>query len=280
VNTGGGGGGGGGNTVTNAEWTSGGALQTAIGRIYFEMPDNPNKTRWVGYVCSGTAVTDTATAVSVVLSAAHCVYDDLYKEFARNVLFIPDQAHTSGSGTDLNCSNDPLGCWAPSHGVVDSDWSSRTFPDNIPWDYAYYVVPATGAHSGTPASSESLETAAGTLGISFSAPTVGAYTHALGYSYNQDPKLMYCAENMGTEGSANWWLSQCGLSGGSSGGSWIQPLDTASGSGPVISVNSWGYTNSPGMAGPKLSGTSASCLFDAAQTNTTNTARGLIPSGC
>ena len=33
------------------------------------------------------------------------------------------------------------------------------------------------------------------------------------------------------------------------------------GDGPIISVNSWGYTNSPGMAGPKLSGTSAECVF-------------------
>lgn len=33
------------------------------------------------------------------------------------------------------------------------------------------------------------------------------------------------------------------------------------GSGPVISVNSWGYTSSPGMAGPTLYDSSASCLF-------------------
>ncbi len=31
-----------------------------------------------------------------------------------------------------------------------------------------------------------------------------------------------------------------------------------------MSVNSWGYNGSPGMAGPKLNGTSASCLFNTA----------------
>ena len=278
VSTSGGGGGGGDGTVTNAEWTQGGALQTAIGRIYFEMPSNNQQTRWTGYVCSGTAVTDGAGAVSIVLTAAHCVYDDAHKAFARNVLFIPDQAHTSASGTDLDCGNDPLGCWAPSHGVVDSDWANRTWPDNIPWDYAYYVVPTSDAHSGTATSSDSLESAAGTLVISFSPPTVDAFTHALGYSYNQDPKLMYCAQDMGTEGADNWWLSQCQLSGGSSGGPWIQPLNTSTGSGPVISVNSWGYTNSPGMAGPKLSGSSAQCVFGDAQTKTPNTTRGYLSS--
>jgi hypothetical protein len=282
VNTGGGGGGGGGgSTVTNAQWTGGGTVQTALGRIYFEMPSNSRQTRWTAYVCSGTAVTDTRTDASVILTAAHCVYDDVYKAFARNVLFIPNQSGTTGAGTDTNCSNDPIGCWAPTYGVVDQDWTTRTFPDNIAWDYAYYVVPTTGAHTGASAPSESLEAAAGTLGISFSTPSTGstAVTHALGYSYSEDPKLMYCAEGMGTEGSVNWWLSQCGLSGGSSGGAWMQPVN--GGNGPVISLNSWGYTNQPGMAGPKLSGTSASCVFEAAQNSSlTPTNRGVIPSGC
>jgi hypothetical protein len=87
------------------------------------------------------------------------------------------------------------------------------------------------------------------------------FTHALGYSYSEDPNFMYCAEDMTTQGAANWWLSSCGLSGGSSGGPWVQPMDEASGSGPIMSVNSWGYTDSPGMAGPRLVGTSAECLF-------------------
>jgi hypothetical protein len=75
---------------------------------------------------------------------------------------------------------------------------------------------------------------------------------------------MYCAENMTTESLDNWWLSNCGLSGGSSGGPWIQPMST-NGAGPIISVNSWGYTGSPGMAGPVLDGTSAECLFGSAK---------------
>ena len=49
------------------------------------------------------------------------------------------------------------------------------------------------------------------------------------------------------------------------------------GSGPVISVNSWGYTNQPGMAGPKLSGTSAATLFSTAKDTTVNpTNRGIV----
>jgi hypothetical protein len=52
-------------------------------------------------------------------------------------------------------------------------------------------------------------------------------------------------------------------------------MNESTGSGTVISVNSWGYTNQPGMAGPKLNGTSASCVFDVAK----GTAFASIPSG-
>ena len=154
---------------------------------------------------------------------------------------------------------------------MDTNWTTSTFPDNIPWDYAYYVVSDIGAHSGAVAD-PSLEFEVGGLAISFTAPevdsgTTGAnavdYTHAIGYSYADDPNLMYCAENMTTEGAYNWWLPNCGLSGGSSGGPWIQPM--TNGTGPIISVNSWGYSSSPGMAGPFLDLTSAECLFDEAR---------------
>jgi len=235
------------------------------------MPSNARRTRWAGYVCSGTVVNDGLNGRSIIVTAAHCVYDDANKAFARNVMFIPDQDGTVGTGTDLNCSNDPYGCWTPTFGVVDTNWTTRTFPDNIPWDYAYYVVSDTGAHTAglLTGVGEVLDAAVTELPVVFVDPAVddgvpgrasSDYTRALGYSYSDDPNFMYCAEDMTTEGSANWWLPSCGLSGGSSGGPWVQKMGS-SGSGDIISVNSWGYTDQPGMAGPKLSGTSASCLF-------------------
>jgi hypothetical protein len=266
------GGGVGGNVVTNAEWTTAGALQTAAGRIYFEMPANARRTRWAGYVCSGTVVADGNTSGrSIILTAAHCVYDDQYKAFARNVLFIPNQDQTTGtSGTDRDCSNDPLGCWTPSFGVVDVNWTTRSFPDNVKWDYAFYVVnDAIDSHTGA-GSDGALDARTATAAIDFASAITddsgsADFTHALGYSYSDDPKFMYCAEDMTTEGTDNWWLPNCGLSGGSSGGPWVQPMGTG-GTGPVISVNSWGYTTSPGMAGPKLNGLStAACVFGRAK---------------
>ena len=273
-----GGGGSSDGVVVNARWTAGGKVQTAAGRLFYQMPNSYNKRRgysYGSYVCSGTVVTDETTGRSVILTAAHCVYEDVYKQFATNVMFIPDQDGTSASGSDRDCTNDPIGCWVPFAGVVDQNWTTRTFPDNIPWDYAFYVVSDSGAHSSGGTVSEVLDSAAGSMSIKFTEPGItgaGAFTHALGYSYSDDPYFMYCAQDLSTQGEWNWWLGSCGLSGGASGGPWVQPMDTATGNGPIISVNSWGYTTSPGMAGPKLSGTSAACLFAAAQSAQSNTA--------
>ncbi len=283
--------------VGNAVWSSGGTVQTAAGRLYFEMPDEAIPTnKWRGYVCSATVATDDDALEghnhdgsfsdhgrSLIITAAHCVYDDAHGAFARNVMFIPNQAG-SGTKTDLDCSNDVLGCWVPSFGVVDANWASGTFPANMGWDYAFYVFNDSGAHLGTTASSDALDVAAKSLPLSFVAPNHDVansnidFTHAFGYSYSEDPNFMYCAEDLSVELNSgyntDWWLGNCGLTGGSSGGAWVQPMDKSTGSGPIISVNSWGYVwngqELPGMAGPKLyEGVStASCVFDKAKTAT------------
>lgn len=263
VVTGGSGGGNTGTVVTNLPWTGGLTVQETAGRIYFEMPANARKTRWVGYVCSGTVVNDGVADRSIIVTAAHCVYDDVNKAFAQNVMFIPNQAGTTGSGTDRDCTNDALGCWMASHGVVDVNWTTRAWPDNIPWDYAFYVVPN---------SPSALDTAVGGgQSLPFTDPDKGTVVAALGYSYSDDPDFMYCSEPLSTIETANWWLPSCGLSGGASGGPWLKAV---AGNGEIFSVNSWGYSNQPGMAGPKLVTSSAQCVYTAATTATTDTAAG------
>jgi hypothetical protein len=249
-------------TVTDGAWEVEGGVKAASGRILFTMPDGKN------YVCSGTVVVDETLGRSIIITAAHCVFDDVNKAFSSNALFIPNQDGSS-SGTDFDCSNDPIGCWSTGFGVVDKEWTLRTFPNNKKWDYAYYVVDDTDpeAHRGSSLTSDVLDKAVGTpILIDFSwAGSSDLYTHAIGYSYDKDPDLRYCAENVNqNEGPANWWLGSCAMSGGSSGGPWMEPIDT-DGMGSIVSVNSWGYTNRDGMAGPLLQGNSAACVLSKAK---------------
>ncbi|TFH63955.1 MAG: hypothetical protein E4G90_09075 [Gemmatimonadales bacterium] len=259
--------------MTFGQWDFGGQVLKSAGRILFELADG-----W--YVCSGTVVKDDTSGRSVVLTAAHCVYDDVAKEFARSAVFIPNQDDGGADTTDFDCSNDPSGCWILDHGVVDVDWTTRTFPDNIQWDYGYYVVADSGSHSATgPGSLDdlALDETMGSMALSFQAPTVGNPTHALGYSYNVDPEFMYCREGLSTEGSYNYWLGRCDMAGGSSGGPWVQPMDETTGDGQVFSVNSWGYTFQSGMAGPKLHGNTAEALLTYATSSDLSTAaRGYV----
>lgn len=261
----------GGSTVGSADWTKGGTVKEVAGRLYFVMDG-------IGYVCSGTTATDENSSLSVILTAAHCVYDDVNKAFASDVLFIPDLA-ASGTHTDSTCNTAYVnGCWVPDYGVIASDWSSRVWPSNIPYDYGFYVVPNVGSHRvGNTTDNDPLD-GLGSLSIAWNADsaTVGMLTDALGYSYKVDPRFMYCEQALGSiygvAGYLNHWLSGCRLSGGSSGGPWMAAA--AVGEGPIISVNSWGYQGKPGMAGPRLQAAEPRCVYDAAVVTRTSVSGG------
>ena len=79
----------------------------------------------------------------------------------------------------------------------------------------WYVVPNPLAHTGAATTPQALESAVTALRIGFDSGTENDVTHALGYSYSDDPNFMYCAEPMGVETQGvNWWLPSCDPSGG------------------------------------------------------------------
>ncbi len=263
--------------VGNQRWTAQDTVRSATGRVYFAFANHPNGKFLNHYICSGTVVDDGVAGRSLILTAAHCAYDDVSKKFATNVLFIPDQDATNGSSSDRNCANDPYGCWAPTAAIVDRSWTTTSWPNNIAVDYAFYVVPDTGRHTpgfrtGT---SAVLDTAVGSIPVSFTAPALGTGTYGIGYPGANDPQLRYCADLLATPTLNSYgglWLDGCGLTGGASGGPWLQPGGSTIGAGPIVSVNSYGYTNRVGMGGPRLHGTSAACLYSTARTAAADTA--------
>lgn len=263
--------------VSNSEWTNGGVVQTAAGRIFFVMGGK-------GYVCSGTLVNDgeRTSDRSIVLTAAHCVYDDANDKFAEAAIFIPNQAQTYGTQTDSDCNNDPEGCWVADFGVVSQGWDDAVFPANISSDYGFYAlgtsldVPEYFINEGNDVSMDSVITP---MEISFESASFGDYTRALGYSYKFDPNFMYCGEPITGSSYDGYLLPNCGLSGGASGGPWSQSQDLDLGTGPIFSVNSYGPARGKSyMGGPRLNNNDAACLFEAAKTAPTNQVVGIIPS--
>ncbi|MFV8816592.1 trypsin-like serine peptidase [Haliea sp. E17] len=271
---GGGSGGSGFDNVVNAQWTNGGTVQTAAGRILFVMGTDY-------YVCSGTLVNDgeTSSDRSIILTAAHCVYDDVAKAFARSAIFIPNQAGTSGAGTDFNCANDPEGCWVADFGVVSKDWDAAVFPANIPWDYGFYAMgtntdPLYFSNDGRDVAMDKIITP---MEVSFAGATLNTYTRALGYSYSDDPNFMYCGEPVTGSSYDGLLLPNCGMSGGASGGPWSQSQAVDLGTGPVISVNSYGPAyGKKYMGGPRLDNNDAQCLFETAKKAPVGNTTGIV----
>ena len=262
--------------VKNAQWGNGGIVQRAAGRIFFVMDG-------IGYVCSGTLINDgeKLSDRSIILTAAHCVYDDVRKAFAESAIFIPNQAATTASRTDADCSNDPEGCWVADFGVVSVDWTTAVFPNNIPWDYAYYALgtnadPNYFSNDGHPDPADSVVEP---MEVSFATAPLATYTRALGYSYSDDPNFMYCGEPVTGSSYDGLLLRNCALSGGSSGGPWSQSEDADLGLGPVISVNSYGPSRGKKyMGGPRLDNNDAECLFTKAKSASVGNTTGLV--GC
>lgn len=81
----------------------------------------------------------------------------------------------------------------------------------------------------------------------------------------------------------NLWLDGCAMTGGASGGPWVHDMDEE-GTGTLVSVNSWGFTHKPGMAGPVFktsSGSWAECLFEKAKrSNDPGWRGGIIVDDC
>jgi hypothetical protein len=241
------GGGGVSTTTVGASWTGGGEVLKTTGKVLFAMGGSY-------FVCSASVVDDTVAARSIILTAAHCVYDEAARAFATNWMFVPDydSAAPSLDTAGAFCARTTLCCWTASALVVAAGYASAgSFNDQaIVHDYAFAVVGA-GGKSGT----AQLDATVGGHPMQFSALGAGADTSLFGYPASGRYKgkdLVYCRGPLGFDPSANntTYRVGCNMTGGSSGGPWFSPF--ASGSGTLMSVNSYGYSGLTAMHGPKL----------------------------
>ena len=255
----------GGGTVTGASWPNGkGKIYTASGRVVFTMDGSD-------WICSGSVVTDTRSGYSIVLTAAHCAYDETadgsMNGFATNWMYIPQ----FDSSPTYTCGNTAFGCWTAQALVVHSGFANAgSFnTEATTHDWAFAVV-GPGGKSGT-ASLEAL----GTFGLSTSAvsnnTTVGAFGYPAGGKYH-GKDLTYCAGPIGRDplnDNLTYRLA-CDMTGGSSGGPWLAPFNATGDAGQLSSLNSYGYSGIRAMHGPVFNSQTDQTFSTATSTATTS----------
>ena len=262
---GGGGGDGGGSTlVAGSSWKKGGEIDGAVGKVLFALGTSY-------YVCSATVIddgSDLANGSAMILTAAHCVYDEANYDandpeaaFADNWMFIPDYDDKPVSLTTDGsfCSTTAHGCWTPESMAVHNRYATAGgFNDQaVQYDFAVVRVGPGGplANSGLELDHVVIEQKYDFSPVLIDG-SVGGY--AFGYPAQKKWKgndLIYCAGPIDGDpyNSDNTYrMNECKLNGGSSGGGWLSGFDERTGSGTVMSLNSYGYTGINAMHGPFL----------------------------
>jgi V8-like Glu-specific endopeptidase len=248
--------------VAGASWTKGGLILKASGKVFFTMAG-------ARYTCSGSVASDGRSSYSLVLTAAHCAYDESGEAFATNWIFIPEY-DTAPGGQD--CAASLRGCWTAQALVVHDGYASAGGFNTqaTVHDFAFAVV-GPGGKSG----SAQLDTTVGSFALSTSTLAVGSKLYAFGYPAAGKYKgkdLTYCAGPIFEDpyNAKKTWGMTCAMTGGSSGGPWLSGFSEATGSGTLSSLNSYGYSGVKAMHGPKFNAQTAA-VYGAADGATSNT---------
>jgi V8-like Glu-specific endopeptidase len=271
-------GGGGGGTTTGSSWIGGGDMLRGSGKVWFTLGGDD-------YICSGSVVKETTSGQSIVLTAGHCVVES-DGEFATNFVYIP--AFDTRPSYDCESSTATVyGCWVADALYADKAFATAGgFNDTaLRHDWAFAVV-STGGHSGT---AQLDATVGGGYPIQYNRNFAGTTLSAFGYPAAGKYKgkdLVYCRGPVSTDPytDGTTWSMPCGMTGGSSGGPWVEASVT-SGSGAygygtttLSALNSYGYTGIRNMYGPKFNDRTKA-VFDAANSGnlTSTVVRTLLP---
>ena len=232
--------------VTGASWTLGGRIDSASGKVWFTMDGSD-------WVCSAAVVDDADANRSLVITAAHCAYDEVEEAFATNWTFIPD----FDANPTYTCTQNLYGCWEAEALVVHDGYASAGgFNDEaVKHDFAVAVVGGGTRNGGQ------LDAIGGTgtndFQIAYNATYGTNPLYSFGYPASGKYKgrdLVYCKGPLGTDPQVQnaTWSMPCNMTGGSSGGPWLSGFSESTGIGTLGSLNSYGYSGSAVMYGPKF----------------------------
>jgi hypothetical protein len=246
---------GGGSSTTGSIWPAGkGKTDRATGRVLFAMGTN-----W--YICSASVATDSRSDISVVLTAAHCAFDQASHMFATNWMFIPQ----FDARDTYDCTLAVYGCWTADRLVVHSGFANQTGFNGTAatYDWAFAAVDADGS-AGT-----QLDETVGSFPIAFtsyrSKTAVTAFGYPAGGKYDGNNDLIYCNGSLGTDRyllGLTYELA-CDMTGGSSGGPWLTGFNGTGDTGTLSSLNSYTYAGMVAMHGPKFNSNTAATWTEA-----------------
>ncbi len=209
------------------------------GKVFFTMSG-------VNYVCSGTSVA-AATGLSLVWTAGHCVHEGP-GSYATNFMFAP--AYIDGTS--------PYGKWAGSTLQTTSQWASS---GDFTYDVgAVRVVPGAGAPpNSTLANIQAPRSMAFSYGVTVNSTRFNAYGYPAAGRFNGQRMYMCDSAVVRRDGSGSTAPMGigCDMTGGSSGGGWINS------GGAVASVNSYGYSSLKNVMHGPYQGTVAQSLYNA-----------------
>jgi len=180
---GGGGGGGGGKPITGTSWTSGGKVLLQSGRVLFTLGG-------VNYICSASVVDDASDSnYAVIVTAAHCAYDEFDDVFATNWVYYP----AFDTSPTYTCAQASYGCWAAHALVVHHGFADQESFNGIAvqYDWAFAVVAAGGNGGSVPAQVDALgayavdttTTSGPNPGWAFGYPAAGKYAPGRDLTY-------------------------------------------------------------------------------------------------
>lgn len=252
-------------TDLGSSWTLGGAVQKTTGKVFFALG-----TQY--YVCSGSVINDGSTIDrSIVVTAAHCAYDERNNVWATNWMFVPDydSAPVTLTTSGSFCESTTHGCWSARSLVVPRLFASQPSFNStaVKHDYAFAIL-GTGGKKSTHLDSE-----VGGQSIDFTKRDFESNTWLFGYPSQGKYKgqdLMFCKGLLGYDRAVDYetYRLGCRLTGGSSGGPWMSPFadsGTTLGSGTIFSVTSYGYTGIKALYG-SIFGTETEQMFGLSKT--------------
>jgi len=232
------GGSGGGSTTTSGTtyWNSSNQSQLVAlitGKVFFTMGGQ-------SYVCSGSLVADGKPDIAVVITAAHCLWDDATRSFASNWAFYPNYDKDVGTLNRKSYSASHL--FAPKAFTDQGSFNTTAILN----DFAFAVLPTSAFDSSVLPMILTDSTFTNNRGDAFGYPETSPFN---------GQELVYSTGAVSTDrntGSRTWRLPST-MTGGASGGPWYNGYTNGNSVGFVSSLNSYKYSNDKNsMYGPKF----------------------------